>query len=72
MPEFLPKRYKIRNATSKGGHEVSIPPAWVDHRKKVSGDANEKVDILYDSIIVIVPPGIKVNEKLLSAAVEKA
>ena len=70
MPRFLPENYKIRKSTTKGGHSVSIPPAWVKQRKSISGRTDENVDILYDSIIVIIPPGIKVNKKILAAAVE--
>jgi len=71
MPDFLPKKYKIRKSTTKGGHSISVPPAWVEHRKDISGNPEEDVNILYDSIIVIIPPGIKVNKKVLAAAVEE-
>ena len=71
MPDFLPKKYKIRKSTTKGGHSISVPPAWIDHRREVSGNPEENVNVLYDSIIVIIPPGVRVNRKLLTAAVEE-
>ena len=71
MPNFFPKKYKIRKSTTKGGHSISIPPAWIEQRKNISGKTNEEVSVLYDSIIVIIPPGIRINKKILAAAVEE-
>ena len=70
MPDFLVKKYKVRKATSKGGHEVSLPPAWIEHREQINPAGGEQVEVLYDSIIVIVPPGVRVNKRALAKAVK--
>lgn len=70
MPEFLREHYKIRRATPKGGHEVSIPPAWLKHRKYLGYEEGEEIEVLYDNIIVIVPKGVRVDEIKLAAAVK--
>lgn len=63
---FLRKKYKIRKATAAGGHEITLPPAWMENK-----DIGE-VELLYDPfVIVIVPPGVKVNEKVLEGAFER-
>ena len=63
---FLRKKYKIRKVTMKGGHQISLPPGWME------GKNIGEVEILYDALaVVIVPPGIKVNEKLLEGAFER-
>lgn len=64
--KFLKKVYKIRKSTPTGGHEITMPPFWLENQP----DINE-VEVLYDSRVVIVPsPNIKVNENLLDAAFE--
>lgn len=66
---FLRKKYKVRRVTLEGGHQVSLPPAWME------GKNIEEVEVLYNSdIIVIIPPGIKVtenNEKHLEGDYER-
>ena len=69
MPHFLSRKSKVRKSTSKGGHEVSLPPAWIGHRKCIGADEGEIVEVLFDSIVVIVPPGIKVDKSKLAKAV---
>lgn len=64
---YLKKKYKVRKATASGGHEISLPPAWIEAREQ-----DEEVDVLYDKlVVVIVPSRIKVNEKVLSGAFEE-
>ena len=64
---YLKKKYKIRKGTASGGHEISLPPAWIEARGE-----NEEIEVLYDSlVVVIVPTRVKVNEKVLSGAFEE-
>jgi len=63
---FLRKKYKIRKVTPEGGHQISLPPGWMED-KNIG-----EVEVLYDALaVVIVPPGIKVNEKLLEGVFER-
>ncbi len=63
---FLKKKYKIRKVTTEGGHQISLPPGWMENRDI------EEVELLYDALVVVnVPPGIKVNEKVLEGAFER-
>lgn len=60
---FIRTKYKIRGT---GGHRISLPPAWIEGRNI------EEVELFYDPLaIVIIPPGIKVNEKVLEGAFER-
>jgi len=65
---FFRKRYKLRLCSPTGGHQISLPPAWVQGKEHL-----DKVEILYNTdICVIIPPGIRVNEKVLEGAFEQA
>ena len=68
MPHFIPRRIRIRKTSSKSGHEISLPPDWVKYHKL--DESEEKVELLYDSIIVLIPPRMKVNLDKLAKAVE--
>ena len=70
MPHFIPRKIRLRKTSAKSGHEISIPPDWVKYHNLEKG-TGEQLELLYDSIIVIIPPGIKVNKKILAAAVEE-
>ncbi len=70
MVKFSRYRYQIRKATPKSGHEMTLPPAFIRSRKEISDDL-EEMEVLADTIIVIVPPGVKVNERVLAAAIEE-
>jgi hypothetical protein len=64
---YLKKKYKIRKVTTAGGHQISLPPAWIEARGQ-----DEEVEVFYDKlVVVIVPSRIKVNEKVLSGAFEE-
>lgn len=64
---FLGQKYKVRKSTASGGHEISLPPAWIEARGE-----DEEVEVLYDSlVVVIVPTRVKVNERVLSGAFEE-
>ena len=64
---FFRKTYKIRKTTPTGGHQISLPPAWIEARKE-----NEDIEVLYDrTVVVIVPSSVKVNEKVLSGAFDE-
>lgn len=64
---FFRKNYKIRKATPTGGHQISLPPAWIEAR-----DEDEDIEVLYDrTVVIIVPSRIKVNEKILSGCFEE-
>ena len=70
MPHFIPRKVHLRKTSRKSGHEISIPPDWINlHGLK--GKEKEKLELLYDSVIVLIPPGIKVNKKILEAAIEE-
>jgi len=63
---FLRKKYKVRRVTSAGGHQISLPPGWIENKNL------QEAEVLYNSdVVVIVPPGIKVNEKVLEGAFER-
>lgn len=63
---FLRKKYKIRKVTAEGGHQISLPPAWVENKNL------EEAEVLYNSdIVLIIPPGIIVNEKVLEGSYGK-
>lgn len=63
---FYHRLSKIRRATPKGGHEISLPGNWVKQLANKDG----KLTILYGDVIAIIPPGVKVNRRVLAAAVE--
>lgn len=71
MTKFVSKKGRIRKTTIKSGHEISVPPAWIIHRKISGAKENEDVELLYDSIIVIVPSGVKIDKKQLDKIVVK-
>ena len=71
MPRFLKRTYRVRKATSKSGHEITLPPDWINRRRRSGAEEGEDVEVLYDSIVVIVPFGVKVDEKFLAAAIEE-
>lgn len=70
MPRFYTDKRKLRKSTPISGHEVTMPPAWI-RTLQSKGNLSESVELLYDSIVVIVPRGVRVNEKILAAAVEE-
>ncbi|MCK5560253.1 MAG: hypothetical protein KAJ51_06650 [Thermoplasmata archaeon] len=64
MVRFYKETYKIRRA-AQAGHEITLPPLWVKNTTK----AGSKARVLFDTIVVIVPEGIEIDEKILSRAV---
>ena len=70
MPHFMPRKIRLRKTSAKSGHEISIPPDWVRYHN-LGDSKGETLELLYDSIIVVVPPGIKVNKEILATAVEE-
>lgn len=68
MPHFIPRKIRIRKTSTKSGHEISLPPDWVRYHKLDEGE--DKVELLYDSIIVLVPPNMEVDSEKLAKAVK--
>ena len=71
MPHFIPRKIRLRKTSPKSGHEISLPPDWIKYHGLGKED-NEKLELLYDSIIVLIPPGVKVNKKTLADAIEES
>jgi len=58
-------KYKVRRSTAHGGREITVPPNWV------KGELPE-VEVLYDpSVVVILAPGIEIDEDILAKAITK-
>ena len=73
MPHFIPRKIHLRKSSSKSGHEISVPPDWVKYHDLHDKDKQE-LELLYDSIIIVSPPGTKLSKKTLkkiSIMVEK-
>lgn len=69
MPRFFTEKRRLRKSTPLSGHEITMPSTWV---KNLPPEADGQVlELLYDSILVVVPPGVRVNKKALAAAVEE-
>lgn len=64
--KYLSRRYKIRRATTRGGHEITLPPDWVR-----AHDGHGDVELLYGLVVVIVPDGISVDLAMLDRAVKE-
>lgn len=61
MGEIFKKRAKIRKASQRG-MEITIPPGS-------SFEAGDDVTQLYDSFVLVVAKGVKVDEELLRQAI---
>jgi hypothetical protein len=61
MGEIFKKPAKIRKAAQRG-KEITIPP-------ETPFEAGDEVIQLYDSFVLIVPKGVKVDEELLRQAI---
>ena len=69
---FHKKAYKVRRGTggkNKRGLEISLPAALEDDGILKAGD---EVEVLFDSFVVVVPPGESLNPKKLTQAIELA
>ena len=63
---FFKKTYKVRKVSTAGGHEISLPPSFMEKVDDV------ELEVLYDPrAVVILAKGVKVNEKVLEAAFER-
>ena len=71
MPHFIPRKIRLRKTSPKSGHEVSLPPDWIKYHGLDKGN-KETLELLYDSIIVLIPPGVKVNKKALADIIEES
>lgn len=61
MGEIFRKPAKVRRAAQRG-MEITIPP-------ETPFEAGDEVTQLYDGFVLIVPKGVKVDEKLLQEAI---
>lgn len=66
---FHRKVYKVRPSQSKGGLEVTLPSSLRDDGILKVGDF---VEVLFDTFIVIAPPGQSLNPQKLANAIELA
>ena len=69
---FHKKAYKIRRGTggkNKRGIEISLPASLENDGILKVGD---EVDVLFNSFVVIVPPGESLNPKRLAQVIELA
>ena len=69
---FHKKIYKVRRGTSgKSGKslEISLPAVLEDNGVLKAGD---EVEVLFNGLIIIVPPGESLNPKKLSQVIELA
>ena len=66
---FHSKKYKIRPSTTGRGLEMTLPSAMKDDGILKVGDM---VEVLYDSFIVVTPPGEHLDPKKLAQAIELA
>ena len=64
---FHRKEYKVRPSTTGRGLEVTLPSSLKDDGVLKVGD---KVSILFDSFVVISPPGETLNPEKLANAIE--
>ena len=66
---FHKKRYRIRASTTGRGLEVTLPSSLKDDGILKVGD---EVEVLFDSFIVIAPPGQALDAQKLASAIELA
>lgn len=63
---FFKKIYKARKVSTAGGHEITLPPSFMENIDDV------ELEVLYDPrVVIILARGMKVNEKILEAAFER-
>ena len=63
MSEILKRRYKVRSQGYRG-LQVTLPP-------EVSFQKGEKVTLIHDGFVLIVPAGTQVDEQAIQEAIGK-
>lgn len=66
---FHRKKYKVRPSTTGRGLEVTLPSMLKDDGVLKVGD---EVEVLFDSFVVISPPGESLDPKKLASVIELA
>ena len=66
---FHKKRYKVRPSTTGRGLEVTLPSSLKDDGILKVGD---EVEILFDSFVVIAPPGQALDPQKLASVIDLA
>jgi len=62
VSEILKRRYKVR-AQGYRGLQVTLPP-------EVSFQRGEKVTLIHDGFVLIVPAGMTVDEQMIQDAIK--